>query len=92
MMGSIHTHTHTPMVDSSAADRWVQGQPVSPVKEEVSSRARLLRESGREPAGSRPEQHNALWLLGFVALHSPLTYMGVVSPPHPRPSPRASYQ
>lgn len=89
MMGSIQPPL---MVDSPAADRWGQGQPVSPVKEEVPSRARLLREAGREPAGSRPEQHNGLWLLGFVALHSPLTYVGAVSPPHPRPSPRASYQ
>lgn len=89
MVGSIQPPL---MTDSLAGDWWGQGQPVLPVKEEVPSRARLLRETGREPAGSRPEQHNALWLRGFVALHSSLTYVGVVSPPHPRPSPRASYQ
>lgn len=33
------------MVDSPAADRWGQGQHVSPFKEEVPSRARLLREA-----------------------------------------------
>lgn len=82
-----------PTHDGLSGRGLVGAGPVSvTIKEEVPSRARLLREAGREPAGSRPEQHNALWLRGFVALHSSLTYVGVVSPPHPRPSPRASYQ
>lgn len=52
MVGSIQPPLK---VDSLAGDWWGQGQPVLPVKEEVPSRARLLREVGREPAGSRPE-------------------------------------